>query len=228
MKVGSTAFSFRRLVGAFALVAVACAATHAVAQQPAPKSKPGPKGSSPKSQPQQKQQPQAQQPQQGEQPQISFSPWTKICSKPPDAGGKEICLTGKDGVIETGMPVVAAVLIEPQGEPKKVLRITLPLGVSLQPGTRAVVDQGQPMTAPYVICLQNGCVADYEASGELIANLKRGKGLAVQGMNGAGQVMTLVLPLSDFAKAYDGPPTDEKAFAEYQRKRYEQLQKKKQ
>ncbi len=57
------------------------------------------------------------------------------------------------------------------------------------------------MTAPYVICAGNGCMADYEASGELIANMKKGKGLAVQGINGAGQVVTLRAAARDFAKA---------------------------
>ena len=75
-----------------------------------------------------------------------------------------MCFTGKDGRVETGQPVVAAVLIEPEGEPRKILRITLPLGMSLQQGTRAIIDQGQPMTAPYVICFINGCMADYEVS----------------------------------------------------------------
>ena len=106
------------------------------------------------------------------------------------------------------MPVVAAVLIEPENEPKKILRVTLPLGMSIQPGTRVIVDNGQPMTGPYVICFNNGCMADYEASGELIGKLKKGQGLVVQGINGAGQAISLVLPLDDFAKAYDGPPTD--------------------
>ncbi len=60
------------------------------------------------------------------------------------------------------------------------------------------------MTGPYVICFNNGCMADYEASGELIGKLKKGQGLVVQGINGAGQPISLVLPLTDFAKAYDG------------------------
>jgi invasion protein IalB len=118
------------------------------------------------------------------------------------------------------------VLIEPEGEPKKILRITLPLGMSLQPGTRVVIDEGQPMTAPYSVCIQSGCMADYEASGELISNLKKGKGLAVQGLNGAGQVITLVVPLTDFAKVHDGAPTDPKVFEDQQRKRFEEMQKK--
>jgi invasion protein IalB len=169
-------------------------------------------------------QPQAQAPA-GEQPQLIFSPWTKFCLKGQEANAKQVCFTGKDGRVESGMPVVAAVLIEPENEPKKVLRVTLPLGMSIQPGTRVIVDQGQPMTGPYVICFNNGCMADYEASGELIGKLKKGQGLVIQGINGAGQPISLVVPLTDFAKAYDGPPTDPKKFEEQQKQLQDELQK---
>ncbi|MGA6963270.1 MAG: invasion associated locus B family protein, partial [Xanthobacteraceae bacterium] len=161
----------------------------------------------------------------GEQPQLIFSPWTKFCLKGQEANAKQVCFTGKDGRVESGMPVVAAVLIEPENEPKKVLRVTLPLGMSIQPGTRVIVDSGQPMTGPYVICFNNGCMADYEASGELIGKLKKGQGLVIQGINGAGQPISLVVPLGDFAKAYDGPPTDPKVFEEQQKKLQEELQR---
>jgi invasion protein IalB len=161
----------------------------------------------------------------GEQPQLIFSPWTKFCLKGQEANAKQVCFTGKDGRVESGMPVVAAVLIEPEGDPKKVLRVTLPLGMSIQPGTRVIVDSGQPMTGPYVICFNNGCMADYEASAELIGKLKKGQGLVVQGINGAGQPISLVLPLGDFAKAYDGAPTDPKEFETQQKKLQEELEK---
>ncbi|HZN28406.1 MAG TPA: invasion associated locus B family protein, partial [Xanthobacteraceae bacterium] len=64
-----------------------------------------------------------------------------------------------------------------------------------------------------------------EASAELIGKLKKGQGLAIQGINGAGQAITLTVPLGDFAKAYDGPPTDPKVFEEQQKKLQEELQK---
>ena len=152
-----------------------------------------------------------------EAPQLIYSPWTKFCLKGQEANAKQVCFTGKDGRVESGQPVVAAVLIEPDGEPRKILRVTLPLGMSLQPGTRVIIDQGQPMQGPYVICFNNGCMADYEASGELISNMKKGQGLVVQGINGAGQAISLVLPLTDFAKAYDGPPTDPAVFEKQQK-----------
>ena len=182
--------------------------------------------------PQAQQQPQAR----AEQPQLTFSPWTKFClggeanakQKGEEANAikiLQICFTGKDGRVESGMPVVAAVLIEPENDPKKVLRVTLPLGMSLQPGTRVIVDNGQPMTGPYVLCFNNGCMADYEASGELIGKLKKGQRLVIQGIDGAGHPISLVVPLQDFAKAYDGPPTDPKKFEAQQKQLQEELQK---
>jgi invasion protein IalB len=163
-------------------------------------------------------------PPQPQMPELIFSPWTKFCPKE----ARQVCFTGKDGRVETGQPVLAVVLIEPEGEPRKILRITLPLGMSLQPGTRVIVDQGQPMTAPYVICFNNGCMADYEASQALIETMKKGQGLIIQAINGAGEPVSLVMPLNDFAKAYDGPPIDPKEFDrrnEELRKKFEQEKK---
>ena len=166
---------------------------------------------------------------QGDQQQVQliYSPWTKFCLKGQnnEPNAKQVCFTGKDARIESGMPVVAAVLIEPEGEPKKLLRVTLPLGMQLVHGTRVIVDQNQPMTAPYVICFTNGCMADYDASGDLIGKLKKGQGLVIQAINSTGQPISLVLPLADFAKAYDGPPTDPKVFEEQQKKLQEELQR---
>lgn len=162
-----------------------------------------------------------------QQPQLIYSPWTKFCLKGQEANAKQVCFTGKDGRLESGAPVVAAVIIEPEGEKtKKLLRVTLPLGMQVQPGTRVIIDQGQPATGPYVICFTNGCMADYEVNDEIISRLKKGQQLQVQAINGNGQPVSLALPLADFAKAYDGPPTDPKVFEAQQKKLQEELQKK--
>jgi invasion protein IalB len=165
-----------------------------------------------------------------QQIQLIFSPWTKFCLKgqpgqPADPNAKEVCFTGKDARVESGQPVAAAVLIEPQGVEKKLLRVTLPLGMQLAHGTRVIVDQNQPMTAPYVICFTNGCMADYEASADLINKMKKGQGLVIQAINTTGQPISLVMPLNDFAKAYEGPPTDPKEFEAQQKKLQEELQR---
>jgi invasion protein IalB len=160
-----------------------------------------------------------------QQVQLIYQPWTKFCMKGQDANAKQVCFTGKDGRIESGQPVVAAVIIEPEGEPKKLLRVTLPLGMQLVHGTRIIVDQNPPAQSPYVICFANGCMSDYEVSPELLANMKKGQNLVVQAINANGAPLTLALPLAEFAKAYDGPPTDPKVFEESQKKLQEELQK---
>jgi len=162
---------------------------------------------------------------QDQQIQLIYAPWTKFCLKGQDANAKQVCFTGKDGRIESGQPVIAAVIIEPEGEPKKILRVTLPLGMQLVHGTRIIVDNNAPQQSPYVICFANGCMSDYEATPELINNLKKGQNLVVQAINANGAPLTLPLPLAEFAKAYDGPPTDPKVFEETQKKLQEELQK---
>jgi invasion protein IalB len=162
---------------------------------------------------------------QDQQVQLIYAPWTKFCLKGQDANAKQVCFTGKDGRIESGQPVIAAVIIEPEGEPKKILRVTLPLGMQLIHGTRVIVDSNTPMQSPYVICFANGCMSDYEVTPELLANMKKGQNLVVQAINSNGAPLTLPLPLAEFAKAYDGPPTDPKVFEETQKKLQEELQK---
>ena len=163
-----------------------------------------------------------------EVPPLTYSPWTKVCLKGQEANAQQVCFTGKEGRIDTGMLVIGAVLIEPEGAANKILRVTLPLGMQLPQGTRAIVDQGQPMNAPYMICFPNGCMADYEASAELIGKLKKGQSLVVQAINSQGQAVSLTLPLPDFAKAYDGPPTDPKVLEERQKKLQDEFNKKQQ
>jgi invasion protein IalB len=160
-----------------------------------------------------------------QQVQLIYAPWTKFCLKGQDANAKQVCFTGKDGRIESGQPVIAAVIIEPEGETKKILRVTLPLGMQLVHGTRVIIDSNPPAQSPYVICFQNGCMSDYELTAEMLANLKKGQNLVVQAINSNGAPLTLPLPLAEFAKAYDGPPTDPKVFEETQKKLQEELQK---
>jgi invasion protein IalB len=192
------------LAGAFAVAT-------ALAQQPAaPAAEPAP----------------AKKPPQQQQPQLIFSPWNKLCPKQNNApNAKQVCFTRKEAFNESGMLVVGATLIEPEGDTKKILRVTLPLGLQLTSGTRVIVDSNKPMTAPFGICFPDGCLTDYDASGgDLIANMKKGHGLTIQAINSTGQPISLTLPLSDFAKAYDGPPTDPKVIEE-QQKLQEELQR---
>jgi len=181
------------------------------APAPAPQAQPTPPG--------------APQQQQEAAPQLMYSPWMKVCGQGQDTGNKKVCVITKDGRLENGMPVAIVQLFEPEGQ-AKVLRVTVPLGMQLQHGTRVIIDQGAPVNEPYKICFPIGCMSDYPITDEMIATMKKGKMLTVQAINMQGTPISLPLPLGDFAKAYDGPATDPKAFEEQQRKLQEELQKK--
>jgi invasion protein IalB len=156
-----------------------------------------------------------------EMPQLIYSPWAKFCGKGKDDAAKQVCFTGKDARTEAGQPVIAAALIEPDGEPKKLFRITLPSPLQLQYGTRVIVDQQPPMTGPFFTCFANGCMADYEATPDLIGKLKHGQLVTIQAITLAGATISVPLPLVDFAKANEGPPTNPKVLEEQQQPQQE-------
>jgi invasion protein IalB len=208
-------------------------------QVPAPKATPRPAAPAPaapkQAQPPAKQ-PQApaaqgapadqQQQAQGEQPPVVYSPWTKFCGKDNNPQAKEVCLTVKEARLETGQFLAGAALIEQAGEEKKLFRITLPLGMQIPQGTRLLLDKEEPQLGRYVVCLPNGCMADFEVSKDFVAKLKKGQQIVLQGINLPGQAASYMLPLTDFAKANDGPATDPKQFEADQKKLQEELQKK--
>ena len=203
-----------------ATIALALAvAPHAFAQQPStnPPAPPAPEAG------------QAQQGTPGEtvqngqqQLQLTSSPWTRYCargltSKSSEIKAKEVCFTASDAHLPSGQKLAIALLIEPEGGDTKLLRVTLPLGVALIPGARIVIDGKEAMTAPYEVCQpKTGCMADYKADADLIAKLKTGRTLAIQAFD-KGRPISFTLPLTDFAKAYEGPPSDPAGLDELQR-----------
>src|SRR5438477_3406513 len=220
-------------------LAMAQAQPQPAPQVPAPKATPRPVQPAQKQQQKQQQQqqpaaqpvPQAPGDQQAgtpaDQPPVVYSPWTKFCGKDnnnPQA--KEVCLTVKEARLETGQFLAGAALIEQTGEEKKLFRITLPLGMQLPQGTRLLLDKEQPMQGRYIVCLPNGCMADFDVNLDFVGKLKKGQQLVLQGINLPGKAASYMLPLTDFAKANEGPPTDPKKFEEDQKKLQEELQKK--
>jgi len=166
-------------------------------------------------------------------PKFVYTPWVKVCRKDEaGAADKQICFTGTDARLETGMVVGNLVLVELEGDQKKsILRISVPIAVQLQPGTRVVLDQGKDagdiMTGAYRYCGPNEplCSADFEATPEIVGKLKKAQMVTLQAMGLNGQVLSIPMPMTDFTKAYEGPPTDPKVFQAQQEKLQEGLQK---
>jgi invasion protein IalB len=188
---------------ALALAIFTAAACGMQVQAQTPKAAPK---AQPKSAPNPPAQPPAAQPQQPTAATPAYSTWTKFCDQAPDDSSRRACFTTQYGQYANGATVVVATLIDAEG--RKALRVTLPLGMQLGQGMRAVVDQGQPMKAPYRVCSTNGCAAEFEATDELIDKLKTGQSLTVQGVDYQGFELTFSLPLVGFGKAYAGAAVD--------------------
>jgi invasion protein IalB len=143
---------------------------------------------------------------------LTYSPWSKFCLRGRRIDDAQICFIGMDARAEGGPYLVAAVLIEREGETKKTLRVTLKPQVKLEHGVRIAIDQGQAIAVPYVQCFANGCMADNEADAGLVAQLKTGQLLIVEAIDAACEPIHYALPLAEFAAAYGGPPVYPKAF----------------
>lgn len=209
---------FPALAGAV-VIAAGFLAADAWAQQKAPSPKAAPKG--------QPAQPEPAKPGAATVPPLTYSNWTKLCAPSPEAGGKTVCRTGMEGRLDSGLPMVGAVLSEVEGASRKILQVMLPLGILLPRGTRVLVDSDEQgaLVLPIIVCAGGGCMAQAEASADLVAKLKKGQNLYVQAYNMQQAVFTLPVPLADFAKAYDGPATDPKAAEERNKKLQEELEK---
>jgi invasion protein IalB len=158
-------------------------------------------------------------------PPLVFSPWTKICSTPgqngQDANTPKVCATVRDARTETGIPVLAVALIEPEGAPKKIFRVTMPAPVILQYGSRIIVDTNEPAASPFFTCFANNCMADYDGTPDLITKLKKGQTLNLQAINLNNSQIAFAVPLSEFAKVNEGPAMDPEKI----KARDEQMQK---
>jgi invasion protein IalB len=160
----------------------------------------------------------------GQQMQIMLTPWTKICGKDQEAN-KEICLTTQEARADTGQLLASALVREVQDDPKKQFIVSVPVGMLLRPGMRVVLDQNAPQPIAYSVCFPNACYGDMEINADYVAKLKKGQSLVIQTLNQVGRTINFPLSLKEFAKAYDGPPTDLKVVEEQQKKLQDELQK---
>lgn len=157
-------------------------------------------------------------------PEPSQTSWTKVCGKDP-AANKEICYTTRDFVSDQGQPVLAAAVYDVKGDPNKIVRFLMPLGLLLQPGIRFGVDNAQPTGGRYAICFPNGCFAEAQVKDDFINAMKKGTTLNISVQNQGAREVTFAIPLADFAKSFDGAPIDPKVLEEQQKQLQDELAK---
>ena len=154
------------------------------------------------------------------EPTLSYVPWAKLCPPGTLPNSKPVCFTGTQARTDGNARRIAAVVaIVPEGNAKRLLRITLPTNVQLSSGVTYAIDDQPGSQAAYVICFANGCMADTELTATLIDSFKSAKRLTLRFNNFAGRTVVRTIPMEDFGQAFDGPATvDLKAYQASQKK----------
>ena len=146
--------------------------------------------------------------------------WVKLCLKNEQTGNKQVCLVNHEGLEpNTGMVLVAAAVRTIEGEDKQNLLVRLPTAYSLvmPAGVQIKIDEGEPITLQYAVCFPTSCQVQMELTKELFDTMRKGKQMIVAAMNMQQKAMAFPVPLTGFAKAFDGPPVDNAKYEEARR-----------
>ncbi len=154
--------------------------------------------------------------------------WVKLCMKSEQTQNKEICLTNHEGLEpNTGMVLIAAAVRKVEGEEKQQLLVRVPTAYALviPAGVQIKIDDGQPIQLQYTICFPTSCQVQLELTKEMFDSMRKGKQMVVAAMNIQQKTMGFPVPLTGFAKAYDGAPVDSAKYEESRRQLMEMFRK---
>jgi invasion protein IalB len=169
--------------------------------------------------------------------------WIKLCDKvpglvEPKEGEKEpqkieqkICLTHLEQIDpRNGMPLVSVAIRHIDGKDKEALMIMVPLHVILPPGVLVKLEdndgksEGEPLKIPFVYCAITGCVAEVEATKDLIEKMKKSKAIGIGVVNMSGKGIKFALPMQGFEKTLAGPPADNNKYKEDRKRLWAAIQ----
>lgn len=154
--------------------------------------------------------------------------WVKLCMKSEQTQNKEICLINHEGLEpNTGMVLIAAAVRKVEGEDKQQLLVRVPTAYALvmPAGVQLKIDDQQPIQLQYTICFPTSCQVQLELTKEMMDSMRKGKQMVVAAMNIQQKTMGFPVPLTGFAKAYDGAPVDSAKYEESRRQLMEVFRK---
>ena len=152
------------------------------------------------------------------------SAWLKVCDTDPDSE-KELCLITHELRTATGQFLASVAIREITGEVRKTMILSVPLGMLIQPGLRAGVDDGEKIEIKFGICFPNACFADVVVDENFIDVMKNGETLIVSALNQQAKPVPFRLSLEGFKDAYEGDPLDAEALREQQLRLQDELSK---
>jgi invasion protein IalB len=129
--------------------------------------------------------------------------WAARCTSPSRDAPLECAIEETAVLTKTGQLIVLVNVRVPSDTHTPVALVQLPLGLNLPAGAKLQVDDGKVIDMPIQTCENRGCYANATVTPELLAALKSGKQLKVSFQNLGKETLTVPMPLTDFAAAYD-------------------------
>jgi invasion protein IalB len=129
--------------------------------------------------------------------------WAARCSSASREAPLECVMEQTAVLSKTGQLIVLVNIRMPSDSRAPVALVQLPLGLNLPVGAKLQIDDGKATDLQIQTCEARGCYASTPIAPDLLAALKSGKQLKVSFQNLAKETMTIPMPLTDFAAAYD-------------------------
>jgi invasion protein IalB len=131
------------------------------------------------------------------------SGWAVRCSSASREAPLECAMEQTAVLSKTGQLIVLVNIRVPSDTRVPVAMVQLPLGLNLPGGAKLQVDDGKTADLQIQTCENRGCYAGTAIAPDVLAALKSGKELKLSFQNLAKETITIPMPLTDFAAAYD-------------------------
>jgi invasion protein IalB len=129
--------------------------------------------------------------------------WAARCSSAGREAPLECAMEQTAVLSKTGQLVILVNIRVPSDSHMPVILVQLPLGLNLPGGAKLQVDDGKTTDLQIQTCENRGCYAGAPIASDLLAAMKSGKQLKLSFQNLAKETITIPMPLTDFAAAYD-------------------------
>ena len=129
--------------------------------------------------------------------------WAARCTSASRDAPLECAIEQTAVLTKTGQLIVLVNIRVPSDTHAPVALVQLPLGLNLPAGAKLQVDDGKTIDLQIQTCENRGCYASTPIAPDLLAALKSGKQLKVSFQNLGKETITIPMPLTDFAAAYD-------------------------
>ncbi|MCG7600277.1 invasion associated locus B family protein [Halomonas sp. McH1-25] len=129
-----------------------------------------------------------------------FQDWEVRC--PQDVAAQGSCtMTQLVNNPDDSRPLMRVVMAYPPEIDTAAMAFFLPLGTRLAPGLQLSIDNAEPVSFPFQVCMEQGCRADLPVRPELMQQLRSGSSATLSLIGPRGNRMDLDVSLMGFTNA---------------------------